>query len=192
MTMSPEAESCSLSDPLTVPELERIYHEVALKQNFYGDSYGSERTFEPYEEMAKMLGDVIAPTKHVGCCKGCLVLAMRRLGIASFGVDFSEALVRFLLSLVDGVFLVQWLDSLLDLESRAAQDFRPILMKYNWNPYILQILPRNHLQIAIGLSNCLGTSWHEREELGRQCPLDERPCSDLPKLRQAQDEITAP
>ena len=42
MTMLPEAESFSLSDPMTVRELERIYHEVVLKQDFYGDSYGSE------------------------------------------------------------------------------------------------------------------------------------------------------
>ena len=32
--MLPEAESFSLSDPMTVPELERIYHEVVLKQDF--------------------------------------------------------------------------------------------------------------------------------------------------------------
>ena len=35
MTMLPEAESFSLSDPMTVPKLERIYHEVVLKQDFY-------------------------------------------------------------------------------------------------------------------------------------------------------------
>jgi hypothetical protein len=69
MNMSPEALSYSISDPLTVPELERIYHEVVLKQDFYGDSYGSEWTLETYEDMARMLANVIAPTKHadVGC-----------------------------------------------------------------------------------------------------------------------------
>ena len=35
MTMSPEAESYSLSDPMTVQKLERIYYEVLLKQDFY-------------------------------------------------------------------------------------------------------------------------------------------------------------
>ena len=33
--MSPEAESYSLSDPMTVQKLERIYYEVLLKQDFY-------------------------------------------------------------------------------------------------------------------------------------------------------------
>jgi uncharacterized protein (UPF0128 family) len=72
MNMSPDAESFSISDPLTVPELEHIYHEIVLKQDFYTDSYGCEWTPKPYEEMAEMLRDVIAPTKHldVGCGKG--------------------------------------------------------------------------------------------------------------------------
>jgi hypothetical protein len=47
MTMSVEAESYLLSHQMTVPELERIYHEVVLKQDFYGDSYGSEWILEP-------------------------------------------------------------------------------------------------------------------------------------------------
>jgi len=38
MNISAEAEFYSLSDPLTLPELERVYHEVVLKQDFYGDS----------------------------------------------------------------------------------------------------------------------------------------------------------
>ena len=277
--MSPEAESYSTSGPLTVPELERIYHEVVLKQDFYGDSYGSEWTLEPYEDMARMLADVIAPTKHVdvGCGKGFLVSAMRRLGIPSFGVEFSEALVKqvadevkpyievlktedwisapflndadlitymevfehlplsvstsILRTLRDkfcGTLLITtpsygvddrwklgiqtnsttpswqndmaenipfrqivlknglphyghitlcsyrwwtefflfngWVRSL-DLESGAAQGFKPIFAKHNWDPYILQRLPHNHLEIAIGTSNCLGAGWHEPEEL---------------------------
>ena len=32
--MSSEAESSSISDSLTVPELEHIYHEIVLKQDF--------------------------------------------------------------------------------------------------------------------------------------------------------------
>jgi hypothetical protein len=98
MNMSSEAESFSISDPLTVPELEHkhIYHEVVLKQDFYSDSYGCEWTPESYEDMTKMPRDVIAPTKHVdvGCGKWFLVSAMRRLGISSFGIDFNKALVR--------------------------------------------------------------------------------------------------
>jgi hypothetical protein len=31
MSTLPEAESYSISDPLTIPELEHIYHELLLK-----------------------------------------------------------------------------------------------------------------------------------------------------------------
>jgi hypothetical protein len=55
-----------------------------------------------------------------------------------------------------------WVRSL-DLESRVAQGFRPVLAKYNWDPYVLQQLPHNHLEIAIGTSRSLGPGWHERE-----------------------------
>jgi len=83
--MSSEAESFLISDPLTVPELEHIYHEVVLKQDFYSESYGCEWTLEPYEDMAQMLRDVIAPTKYVdvGCGKG--FLAMRASITSSIG-----------------------------------------------------------------------------------------------------------
>ena len=71
MNTSAEAGSYSLSDPMTVLKLEHIYHEPVLEQDFYSDSYGCEWTPEPYEDMAKMLRDVIALTKHVdgGCRK---------------------------------------------------------------------------------------------------------------------------
>jgi hypothetical protein len=53
--MSPDAESFSISDPLTVPELEHIYHEIVLKQDFYTDSYGCEWTPGPYETWQRCL-----------------------------------------------------------------------------------------------------------------------------------------
>jgi SAM-dependent methyltransferase len=310
MNMSPEAESYSISDPLTIPELEHIYHELVLKQDFYGDSYGSEWTLGPYEEMAKMLADVIAPTKHVdvGCGKGFLVSAMRRLGIPSFGVEFSEALVKqvpdevkpYIEMLktedwINGSFLTDvdlvtymevfehlplsisastlrtlrdkfggtllittpsygiddrwklgiqsnsttpswqndmaenipfrqivlknglphlghvtlcsyrwwtefflfngWVRSL-DLESRAAQGFGPVLAKHNWNPYILQPLPHNQTEIAIGTSSCLGAGWHEREELaGTGRWMDGHAqiylTSDRPRMKSLQVELNA-
>ena len=92
----PDASPFSLSGPLSVEELERLYGEVVLKQDFYGDAYGSDWSPAPYEAMAKMLAEVVAPRKHVdvGCGKGFLVLAMRKLNISSFGIDFSEALVQ--------------------------------------------------------------------------------------------------
>jgi len=36
MNISADAEFYSPSDPLTLPKLERIYHRVVLKQDFYG------------------------------------------------------------------------------------------------------------------------------------------------------------
>ena len=92
----PDASPFSLSGPLSVEELERLYGEVVLKQDFYGDAYGSDWSPAPYEAIAKMVAEVVAPQKHVdvGCGKGFLVLAMRKLNISSFGIDFSEALVQ--------------------------------------------------------------------------------------------------
>jgi hypothetical protein len=49
--MSSEAGSHLTSDPLTVSELEHIYHELVSKQDFYSDSYGCEWTPEPYEDI---------------------------------------------------------------------------------------------------------------------------------------------
>lgn len=86
----------SHSSPFTIAELEKLYYEVVLQQSFYDENYGSEWSEEPYKDMAEILHRVLKPRSHVdvGCGKGLLVLAMRRLGLNSFGIDFSEALVR--------------------------------------------------------------------------------------------------
>ena len=86
----------SHSSPFTVGELEKLYYEIVLQQSFYDESYGADWSEEPYKDMAEILHHVLKPRAHVdvGCGKGLLVLAMRRLGLNSFGIDFSEALVR--------------------------------------------------------------------------------------------------
>lgn len=264
-----------MSENLTVADLERLYSRVVLQQQFYNDSYGSDWSLEPYEAMAQLLREVVGPKKHIdiGCGKAFLVLAMRRLGIQSFGLDFSEALIKqaplevkpyvevartedwisnplfldtdlitymevfehlpvslcaFILKVLQEHFTGQlfittpsfgiderfklgirtnvgtpswqrdmvenapfhnivledglphhghitlcsyrwWTDFFLfhgwvrsnDLESRALKSFRSTLMKYNWNPYILEKLPSDLLDIDIASSNQLGFGWHE-------------------------------
>jgi SAM-dependent methyltransferase len=85
-----------LSECLSVEAIERLYHEKVLKHDFYGDSYGAEWNVEPYQDMAVLLTEILRPGRHVdvGCGKGFLVLAMRELGVESFGLDFSPALVK--------------------------------------------------------------------------------------------------
>lgn len=92
----PSQDAFALSECLTIKDLERLYYDKVLKHDFYGDSYGTDWSAGPYEEMATLLAEVIRPRKHVdvGCGKGFLVLAMRDRGIESFGLDFSPALVR--------------------------------------------------------------------------------------------------
>ena len=266
-----------MSPSSTVAELERLYHEVVLQQDFYGKTYGFDWQPQPYEEMARLLAGVLAPRRHVdvGCGKGFLVSAMRRLGIESFGVDYSEALIaqspadvrpylrvasteesimdstlarcdlitymevfehlpisiceevlktlRIVFSgklvittpsfglderwafgistndqtptwrrdmaanrpftqivLKDGLphhghislcsyrwwtefFLFHGWNRARDLEGRAAQDFRPTIIRHNWNPYILEPLPPADLELAPLTDVRLGPGWHGPE-----------------------------
>ena len=87
--------SFSLSPPLTPSQLEELYRNVVLQQNFYGADYGSEWRPEPYNAIAKALCELLQPRKHVdiGCGKGFLVSAMRRAGVDSRGIDYSAALI---------------------------------------------------------------------------------------------------
>ena len=66
MNISAEAESYSLSDPLTVPKTGTHLAQGCVKERLLRDSCGSEWTLEPYEDMARMLANVIAPIKHCG------------------------------------------------------------------------------------------------------------------------------
>lgn len=86
----------TLSELMTVEQLEQLYENIILRQDFYDENYGSEWSLAPYEELAAILQTVLVPRKHVdvGCGKGFLVQAMRRQGADSFGIDFSEALIK--------------------------------------------------------------------------------------------------
>ena len=96
MSGTPSPGSFALSDCLTPAQLEQLYYDVVLRHDFYGDSYGADWNIGPYDEMAALLAEIFEPRQHVdvGCGKGFLVLAMRRRGIDSFGIDFSPALIK--------------------------------------------------------------------------------------------------
>jgi SAM-dependent methyltransferase len=85
-----------MSGSHTPEELEGIYRNVVLKQDFYGETYGCDSSLEPHMELARVLCAAQAPKSHidVGCGRGYFVAAMRHMGVKSFGLDFSTALIR--------------------------------------------------------------------------------------------------
>lgn len=85
----------SLSEDMSLDDLEALYYNVVLKQDFYGDDYGADWEITPYQQMAHVLTSLFSPKWHldIGCGKGLLVQAMRSLGNKSYGIDFSEALI---------------------------------------------------------------------------------------------------
>ena len=86
----------TVSQSLSISEIEELYNNAVLKQDFYNEDYSSQWTKEPYAAMAEILANVLKPKKHVdiGCGIGLLVLSMRERNIQSFGVDFSEELIK--------------------------------------------------------------------------------------------------
>lgn len=85
-----------LSEELSLEKIESIYFDVVLKQDFYGNNYGSDWHITPYNELAQIITHTLAPKHHldVGCGKGLLVQAMRDLDEKSYGIDFSETLIN--------------------------------------------------------------------------------------------------
>lgn len=85
----------SLSDDLSLEELENIYYNVVLKQDFYDDDYGNNWEITPYKDLSKILKNIFSPKQHldIGCGTGLLVQAMMDLGITSYGIDFSQSLI---------------------------------------------------------------------------------------------------
>lgn len=85
-----------LSDDLSIDQVENLYREVVLKQDFYNDDYGTNWSLPPYKDMARILVNTVNPKRHldIGCGEGLLVCAMRAQGIDSRGIDFSEALIK--------------------------------------------------------------------------------------------------
>jgi 2-polyprenyl-3-methyl-5-hydroxy-6-metoxy-1,4-benzoquinol methylase len=86
----------STSEDLSLKEIENIYKNVVLKEDFYDESYDQDWHIAPFNDMAKLLSEVFNPKKHLdaGCGIGLLVQAMRTLNIDSFGFDFSEKLIN--------------------------------------------------------------------------------------------------
>jgi hypothetical protein len=69
---------------------------VVLKQDFYGDAYGEDWHPQPFSDLSEILLNVFDCQRHmdIGCGKGLLVEAMRKRGVKSFGIDFSEVLIQ--------------------------------------------------------------------------------------------------
>lgn len=86
----------TLSDDLSIEQLEDMYHNIVLSQEFYNDSYGCDWEITPYTQMANILGNIFSPKRHldIGCGKGLLVQALRNLDYQSYGIDFSQALIN--------------------------------------------------------------------------------------------------
>ncbi|WP_019508170.1 bifunctional 2-polyprenyl-6-hydroxyphenol methylase/3-demethylubiquinol 3-O-methyltransferase UbiG [Pleurocapsa sp. PCC 7319] len=95
LNKSVQQHTYSLSKDLSLNNLEDIYHNVVLKQDFYGDDYGADWDIIPYQQMAHIITSLFSPQWHldIGCGKGLLVQAMRKLKNNSYGIDFSEALI---------------------------------------------------------------------------------------------------
>jgi len=84
------------SEDMTLLQLEEVYHNVVLKQNFYNKDYSLDCNIAPYEKLAEILTHTFSPKHHVdiGCGLGLLVKAMRQLRVKSYGIDFSESLIN--------------------------------------------------------------------------------------------------
>lgn len=54
-----------------------------------------------------------------------------------------------------------------DLETKLAKSFRPFLVDYKWNPYLLEPMPRDYFELDFTSTPPLGTGWHEPEKNGR-------------------------
>jgi len=85
-----------LSDDMSVSELEELYRNVLLKEDFYNEEYGSWAVTRAFKDAPKLLKKVFSPKKHldIGCGRGALVSSMRKTGIESYGIDFSPALIE--------------------------------------------------------------------------------------------------
>lgn len=86
----------SLSEDLSLEQIENIYFNVVLKPSFYGDDYTEKGDFLPFKELALIIDEIFHPQQHldIGCGQGLLVLAMRSLKKQSRGIDFSEDLLN--------------------------------------------------------------------------------------------------
>jgi SAM-dependent methyltransferase len=86
-----------LSERLSEGDIEQLYAEVVLTQDFYGIEYASDWTSEaPYAAVAGVIQRYFEPRLFldVGCGLGLVVKHARALGIQGFGTDFSYAFLK--------------------------------------------------------------------------------------------------
>jgi 2-polyprenyl-3-methyl-5-hydroxy-6-metoxy-1,4-benzoquinol methylase len=92
----PERDLNTLSPPLSEEEIERLYREQVLTQEFYGDAYVVSLTAfvsAAADDIAESIVRTLRPRRvlDVGCGLGQVVWALRSRGVDAAGCDFSEA-----------------------------------------------------------------------------------------------------
>lgn len=87
-----------LSKPLSLSEIEDLYENTVLKQEFYTAEYASEwlKNTEPYKKIARYIKDNLNPKEvlDIGCGIGNLVRELRNLDIDAYGLEFSKDFIN--------------------------------------------------------------------------------------------------
>lgn len=93
-----EYKELHISEEFTLGEIEKIYDNAILKQEFYNFDYAKEwlENTGPFKEMAEYIKDTFDPIKvlDVGCGIGKLVHELRNLGIDAYGLEFSKDFIN--------------------------------------------------------------------------------------------------
>lgn len=87
-----------ISEILSYSEIEKLYENSILTQDFYGEDYAPEwkGSSDDAKEMAKYIKETFNPKKviDVGCGIGKLVKELRKLKIDAFGIEFSKSFIN--------------------------------------------------------------------------------------------------
>ena len=87
-----------ISEKMSYQDIEGIYRDKILKQDFYNIEYATEwaKQDSSARDMARYIKNTFHPETvlDVGCGIGKLVYELRKLGIDAKGVEFSEAFIR--------------------------------------------------------------------------------------------------
>lgn len=83
-----------ISKPMSLSDIENIYKNMVLKQEFYNVDYAEEwlKTTEPYAAISRYIKDVIAPRTvlDIGCGIGQLISKLRELQVDAYGLEYSK------------------------------------------------------------------------------------------------------